>query len=122
MSGPAIAGMTAMRALGRLPSGTMNRTEAAYDRHLIAEREAGRIVWHAFEAMTFKLAGATRYTPDFMVMRADGLLEAHECKGHWTDDGRVKIKVAAALFPVRFIAVKAKPKRDGGGWDVEVFE
>jgi hypothetical protein len=33
----------------------------------------------------------------------------------------VKIKVAAALFPFRFLAVTAKPKRDGGGWREEEF-
>ena len=31
------------------------------------------------------------------------------------------IKVAADLYPFRFIAIKAKAKRDGGGWDVEEF-
>ena len=33
---------------------------------------------------------------------------------------RAKIKIAAELYPFRFLA--AKPKKDGGGWDVEVFE
>lgn len=42
-------------------------------------------------------------------------------KGHWQDDARAKIKIAAAMYPFRFIAVKAKPKRVGGGWEVEVF-
>lgn len=31
-------------------------------------------------------------------------------------------KVAAELFPFRFLAVRPKPKKDGGGWNVEVFE
>jgi hypothetical protein len=30
-------------------------------------------------------------------MLADGQLQAHEVKGHWEDDARVKIKVAASL-------------------------
>ena len=40
-------------------------------------------------------------------------------KGHWEDDARVKIKVAAAMFPFTFIAVFAAPKKDGGGWRFE---
>ena len=69
----------------------------------------------------FKLADDTRYTPDFMVMLADGQLQSHEVKGYWTDDARVKTKVAAALFPLEFIAIKKKAKKDGGGWVKEVF-
>lgn len=63
----------------------------------------------------------TFYTPDFAVMRADGALEVHEVKGFWTDDARVKIKVAADQYPMRFIAVKVLPKKQGGGWVVEEF-
>ena len=54
-------------------------------------------------------------------MLASGQLQAHEVKGHWMDDSKVKIKVAAAMFPIEFIAVKAKAKKDGGGWAVEEF-
>ena len=36
-----------------------------------------------------------------------GVLELHECKGFWRDDARVKIKVAASLYPFKFIAVTA---------------
>jgi hypothetical protein len=48
-------------------------------------------------------------------------LECWEVKGHWEDDARVKIKVAAELFPFVFRAFKPKAKRDGGGWSMEVF-
>lgn len=37
------------------------------------------------------------------------------------DDARVKIKVAADLYPFEFIAIKAKAKKNGGGWEKEVF-
>ena len=33
----------------------------------------------------------------------------------------VKIKVAAAMFPMRFIAVTSRSKKNGGGWAVEEF-
>lgn len=109
-------------ALGRMKAGTMNKTEAAYAALLESMKHAGQIVWYSFEGMTFKLADNTRYTPDFAVMRADGLMEIHEVKGFWRDDGRVKIKVAAEMFPFRFIAVKKQSKKAGGGWEREVFE
>lgn len=110
-----------MYAKGRLKAGVMNGTEQAYHEHLAQRQHAGEISWFKFEAMTFKLADDTRYTPDFMVMLADGQLQAHEVKGYWTDDARVKTKVAASLFPIEFIAIKKKAKKDGGGWDREVF-
>lgn len=108
-------------ALGRLKTGQMNKTEAAYASYLSELQAVGGILWHRFEGMTFRLADNTRYTPDFVVMRRDGQLEAHEVKGYWQDDARVKIKVAAELFPLKFVAVKARAKKDGGGWQVEEF-
>jgi hypothetical protein len=103
-------------ALGRLPAGTMNKTEAAYDQHLWAQRGNG-VVWHKFEAVKLRLADNTFYTPDFMVLAADSVVELHEVKGYWQDDARVKIKVAASIYPFRFIAVtKAK-----GQWQREEF-
>lgn len=35
---------------------------------------------------------------------------------------RSKIKVAADLYPFRFVAAKPKTKKSGGGWEIEVFE
>ena len=112
----------AMYALGRLKTGSMNKTEAAYDAHLAALQHAGQIKWRKFEGLKLRLADNTFYTPDFAVMAADGVIECHEVKGFWQDDARAKIKVAADLYPFRFIAVKARTKKAGGGWEVEVFE
>ena len=108
-----------LQALGRLPKGTRNRTEAAYEALLEERKRRGEVLWFAFEAMTFRLAPATSYTPDFVVMLASGELEVHEVKGMWTDDAWAKTKIAAARFPMRFWAVKAEAKKRGGGW---VFE
>lgn len=110
-----------LQALGRLKAGTMNKTEAAYAATLDQRRVAGEVAWYKFEGIKFRLAENTSYTPDFAVMLADGTLEMHEVKGFWTDDGRAKIKIAADLYPMRFIAIKAKPKKDGGGWAIEEF-
>lgn len=108
-------------ALGRLPVGTMNKTEAAYDAHLQELRHAGAVLWHKFEAVKLRLADNTFYTCDFAVLAADGVLEMHEVKGFWQDDARVKIKVAASVYPFRFVAVTARAKKRGGGWEREEF-
>ena len=111
----------AVQALGRLKTGAMNKTEQAYAATLDARRHAGEVAWFKFEGMKFRLADNTFYTPDFAVMLADGALEMHEVKGYWQDDARAKIKIAADMYPMRFLAIQAKPKRGGGGWSVEEF-
>ena len=105
-------------ALGRLKAGAMNKTEMAYEAHLKMRPD---IVWYRFEGVKLRLADATFYTPDFAVLLQNGNFECHEVKGYWLDDARVKIKVAAEMYPFRFLAVTAKPKKDGGGWAVEEF-
>lgn len=110
-----------LQALGRLKVGAMNRTEAAYAATLELRRAAGEVVWFKFEGLKFRLADNTFYTPDFAVMLASGAMEAHEVKGHWQDDAKAKIKIAADMYPFRFIAIKVKAKKDGGGWAVEEF-
>lgn len=113
--------MKANYALGRLKQGEMNKTEQAYANYLFQLQAAGEILWHIFEGMKFRLANNTFYTPDFAVMTPDGQIEIHEVKGFWQDDARVKIKVAASMYPFKFIAIKVKPKKDGGGWAIEEF-
>jgi len=113
--------MASMRALGRLKQGVMNGTEQAYALHLEARKHEGAVLWYKFEGMKFRLADGTFYTPDFIVLDRNGFMEAHEVKGFWTDDARVKIKVAADLYPLSFIAIKRLPKAKGGGWEVERF-
>jgi hypothetical protein len=106
-----------LMALGRLPSGQMNKTEAAYAQELELQRQLGIVAWWAFEGLKYRLADNTFYTPDFAVMLKDGTLQAHEVKGFWEEDARAKIKIAAALFPIQFIAIK-KSKL---GWEREAF-
>lgn len=110
-----------MLALGRLKAGQLNKTEQAYAERLRALQAAGQIQWYRFEGVKLRLADKTFYTPDFAVMAADGVIEMHEVKGFWQDDARAKIKIAADQYPFRFIAVRVKPKREGGGWAVEEF-
>lgn len=111
-----------MLALGRLKVGAQNKTEQAYELFLNGLVNAGKVVWFKFEGVKLRLADNTFYTPDFAVMLSNGQMEMHEVKGFWQDDARAKIKIAADLYPFRFIAVKVKAKKDGGGWEVEAFE
>ncbi|MPS35020.1 MAG: DUF1064 domain-containing protein [Stenotrophomonas sp.] len=99
----------------------MNQTEKAYAEHLRALQHAGEILWFRFEGIKLRLADNTFFTPDFAVMAADGVMEMREVKGFWQDDARAKIKIAADQYPFRFIAVRVRPKKDGGGWAVEEF-
>ncbi|MDR3353374.1 MAG: hypothetical protein LBO00_10330 [Zoogloeaceae bacterium] len=66
-----------------------------------------------------KLADNTRYTPDFLVLLPDGVLEIHETKdGYIREDGWLKLKVAAGMFPFRFFLCQKATKKDGGEWSI----
>jgi hypothetical protein len=108
-------------ALGRLPTGALNRSELAYQNELERRKAIGEILWHRFEGIKLRLADNTFLTIDFAVMVADGTLEMHEVKGFWHDDARAKTKIAAAMYPFRFISVKPEAKKRGGGWKIEEF-
>lgn len=102
------------QALGRLKAGAMNRTEQAYANVLASNSD---VTWFKFEGLKLRLADNTFYSPDFAVLRASGEIEIHEVKGFWQDDARVKIKIAADMYPFKFIAVKYKNKQ----WIYEEF-
>lgn len=116
LAGHAPSPVERMQELGRLGTGVMNKTEAAYEQVLAARRHTGEILWYRFEGHKLRLADNTFYTPDFAVIVASGALEFHEVKGHWTDKARAKTKVAAAQYPHRFIAVKRAGRH---GWQFE---
>jgi intergrase/recombinase len=104
----------------RQPKNGPNKTEQAYQDLLELAKRNGDILWYGFEKIKLRIAPKTFYTVDFFVLTSDGFLEAHEVKGHWEDDARVKIKVAAEMFPFRFIAVKPLG-RNFRGWETEEF-
>lgn len=112
------APMARMQAKGRLPDGAMNATETRYAAHLGARMAAGEVAWFKFEPFALKLAPKTTLTPDFAVMLADGTLEVHDVKGAkaiYTDDAKVKMKVAAQMFPFKFVVVFPA----GRDWNME---
>lgn len=111
--------LAAYYALGRMKGGRMNRTEQRYAQHLELLRHGKEIIWFKFEAMKFRLADRTWYTPDFCVVTAAGVCECHEVKGYMMEDAAVKIKTAADIYPFRFKLIKARRVRDGGGFTVK---
>lgn len=99
----------------------LNKTEQAYADTLELMKRAGTIKWYMAKPFKLRLADRTTYEPDFGLVLKDDRFEIHEVKGFWRDDARVKIKVAASLFPFRFFAVTRRKLRDGGGWAYEAF-
>lgn len=100
-------------------AGRMNNLERSYATHLETLKLAGEVASYQFQAIKLRLADRTWYTPDFNVVRPDGALWMVEVKGgHWEDDARVKIKVAAEQHPYTFVAVQLVGK---SGWREEFF-
>lgn len=104
----------------RRKPGEMNKTEAAYDAYLGLLLRAGEIDGYKFEGIKLKLANNTFFTPDFLVMAKDGVLELHDTKGTtkklrvsgekeaapWIEeDAKIKLKLVAELYPFRVFAV-----------------
>ena len=52
---------------------------------------------------------------------SDGTVEFHEVKGFWKDDAKAKIKMAAAIFPARFVAAVPKIRKAGTTWTYTEF-
>lgn len=100
--------------------GAMNELERRYSETLAEKQRSGILAWWAFEPVKLRLADKTFYTPDFGLMfAANGAIEFHEVKGHWEDDARVKIKVAARMFQM-FTFIAQRPTK-GGGFSTEEF-
>ncbi len=84
----------------------LNKTERAFYEQLCREHR-----WVGVQCLTLKLGDDCRYTPDLWTHGNDGFT-AWEVKGFWRDDAKVKIKVAARMYPMlRFIVVTKS--RDG---------
>jgi len=121
----------ALRARGRVRkrSGEMNRTEASFAERLKIEQLSGSVLWWAFEAMKFRLADNTFYTPDFAVLYSDGMLRLIDTKGTTKKDGKykpfveedaaIKMKICAETFPISFAVAFRLPKSSGGEWVIK---
>ena len=78
----------------------MNKTESRFYAYL---RSHSDIVHIDFNAWRCRLATTQAkdawYKPDFFVIRDTGKVEIYEVKGFWRSRDRVRIKVAASLYP-----------------------
>ena len=103
----------------RRKPGEMNGLERSFAAHLELRKASGEIADWRFEEIKLRLAKLCYITVDFAVMLHDGSVEFFETKGFLRDDANVKLKVVAEHFWwFRFYLVKAKPKRDGGGFSI----
>ena len=111
------------QALGRLPKTEMNKTEAAYSRHLAHLVQSGEVIDWKFHPLRVRLAKNTFYEVDFLVLHSDLRVAVHETKGGFTTDkGQMKIKLCAEALPwFRMIKVTKLPAKLGGGWKLEEF-
>jgi len=95
-----------------------SKLEQRYAGHLQKRLYAGDISDWAHERMKFRIGKRCWYTPDFMVIAADGVMELHEVKGWARDDAKVKFRAAAEFMPYfRWFWVT----EEGGAWKVEEY-
>lgn len=107
------------RAAGSTSGDEMNGLEAAYAAELRLRTLAGEVAFWAFKPFNLRMAPRTYFRPDFLVLLADGTTEIVDTKGHWEEDARLKIKLAARLWPLwLFVAVH---KGAGGRLEREEF-
>jgi hypothetical protein len=81
------------------PADRMNKWERGYAWHLDDLKKRGVVKWWRFEALKFRLADRTWYTPDYTVGMADGSMVVVEVKGFRREDALVKFKVARETHP-----------------------
>jgi len=105
------------RAKGRIKIPKRNELEARYAQLLDLRLKAGEILWWMTQGWRFRLGEGAYYKPDFTLMTADGFLEAHETKGFWREAAKVRIREAAEVHPVKFVAVQWK----NNNWEFEEF-
>lgn len=85
--------------------------EADYAALLAARQMAGDVIVWRYESVTLAIGNGCRYTPDFMVVRNDGVIEMVEVKGRPREDGMIKLKVASKAFPeFRWLLVRRNGK------------
>jgi hypothetical protein len=86
----------------------MNAWEREYANQLEMLRRAGEIEWWGFEPIRLRLGKGAWFTPDFCVAYPSGALVFYEVKGWFREAAKVRIKVAASLYPMFGFVVARK--------------
>lgn len=77
-----------------------SKLEAEYAQMLEAQARSGLIKSWMYEGITVRLADGVRFTVDFNVIGLDGSLSMVETKGFMREAARVRLLVAARMFPM----------------------
>lgn len=77
-----------------------SKLEAEYAQMLEAQARSGLIKSWMYEGITVRLADGVRFTVDFNVLALDGSLSMVETKGFLREAARVRLLVAARMFPM----------------------
>lgn len=109
--------MNRFLAKGYFKKGKKNKTEQAYEMHLELLKRAGEVLWYKFEGVKLRLGEGAYFTPDFVVMNKDFIIEIRETKGFWREAAKVRMRTAAEIYPFRFVAIYASK----GKWLEEEF-
>lgn len=109
---PTLQAMQTMIAAGIRPTtdeAKLNQTETAYLRYLETQGD----FWIGIQCIILKIGYDVRYTPDFAALDRAGLRLIDTKGEHVWEDSKIKIRMAARLFPwIRFVIAK----RQGALW------
>jgi hypothetical protein len=89
----------------------MNGWEGEYNDQLELRRRDGEILWFDYEVMRLEIADGSWWKFDFLVKFRDGRIEIHEIKGWMRREDRVKIRAAAAKYPIPIFVVSKSSGR-----------
>lgn len=110
----------------RKEKGRMNATETRFEKCVLERRrDAGDVIRWEYEAIRFRygLDSKATYTPDFLVFRADGLIEVIDVKGSggWEAATRVKFKACAEKYPEFIWVGQTEVRGARGSFDAETL-
>lgn len=95
-----------------------SKLEQLYWLHLQQRLRDGEVRRVDFHAVKILLGDGAWFTPDFLVVALDGVLELHETKGFMREAARVRLLVAAERYPFRFLLVKNKGSARSPQWEI----
>lgn len=98
---PSPSSAVATKAVKPARSTEPNKTELRFEREYLEEmKRSGAIREYRFEAVKLRLADRLTYSPDWMIVFADGRVEFVEVKGAYIyEDGAMKLKMVAEKYP-----------------------